>query len=394
MLPRPQTEQEVIEDPIRVLIVDDSAVMRGLLNRILRVSPACEVVASASNGENAISKLQRNDVDVILLDIEMPVMDGLTAIPLLLETCPMVKIIMVSTLTTHDAEIGIEALERGAHDYIGKPSSNRDLAEGSDFAGELVRKIIGLGREARRGEMCRSEARRADVSVRQEDRLRPAAVPSGTPPQSASLYKGKEIVLRSGPMIPPKAIAIGSSTGGPKALTEVLASVDDAVMQPIFITQHMPPTFTTMLSQHLSKASNRPCQEGVDGMAILPGNIYLAPGGYHMTVQGTPLAPTIALNQEPPENFCRPAVDPMLRSIEAVYGAQLLVVILTGMGSDGQIGCTSLAEAGATILAQDEATSTVWGMPGAVATSGLCNEVLPLSEIGKRISEIATGKRP
>ncbi len=365
----------------RVMIVDDSAVIRGLLSRILEASPDCEVVASAGNGQNAVSALRRHDVDVVLLDIEMPVMDGLTAIPLLLEVCPTVKIIMVSTLTTKNAEIGLEALERGAHDYIAKPTSNSDLTGESGFSGELLRKVVGLGDRARRDGTARP-------------RHRPAAVPRNTPAPVKALHQGKEVTLRTNPIVYPKAIAIGSSTGGPKALTEVLANIDKDIQQPIFITQHMPPTFTAMLAQHLTKAAGRPCQEGVDGMRVLPGNIYLAPGGYHMTVSGNALSPTIALNQDPPENFCRPSVDPMLRSIEAVYGPKVLIVILTGMGSDGQLGCKPLVEAGAVVIAQDEATSTVWGMPGAVATAGLCNEVLPLSEIGKRISQIAIGKRP
>lgn len=380
MLPNPA--EPVSEDatvPCRVMIVDDSAVIRGLLTRILEASPECEVVASAGNGETAVTALRRHDPDVILLDIEMPVMDGLTAIPHLLEAKPSVRIIMVSTLTSRNAEVAFEAMRRGAHDYIGKPTTSRDISDGTDFASELVRKITGL-----------AAALRKEGKLSATTRPRPVAVDAAPkePRRTA------EIVLRNSPVVQPTAIAIGSSTGGPKALADMFADVDRDFSLPIFITQHMPPTFTAMLAQHLTKASGRTCVEGEDGMPVTPGNIYLAPGGFHMTVTGTPVAAKIALNQDPPENFCRPAVDPMLRSIAEVYGSKVLIVILTGMGCDGQLGCVPFAEKGATIIAQDEATSTVWGMPGAVARAGLCNEVLPLSRIGRRISEIASGKRP
>lgn len=378
MLPRTEPADRTQTRPCRVMVVDDSAVIRGLITRILQDSPDCEVVASAGNGENAVSMARRHDLDIILLDVEMPVMDGLTAIPLLLEVRPAAKIVMVSALTVRNAESAMEALRLGAHDYIGKPTSNRDLSGGSDFASELVRKICGLAAPARRTA---------------DDATRVPARPRAVIRQSSVLQQPKDLVLRKSLFQQPAAIAIGSSTGGPKALTDMFGDVDRTIKQPIFITQHMPPTFTTMLAQHLTKASGRTCQEGENGMTVMPGNIYLAPGGYHMTVEGTPGAAKIVLDQKPAENFCRPAVDPMLRSIANVYGSKVLVVILTGMGSDGQLGCRTFAENGATIIAQDEPTSTVWGMPGAVARAGLCNEVLPLPEIGKRISQIASGKR-
>jgi two-component system chemotaxis response regulator CheB len=384
MLLKPESVEQRSLAPCRVLVVDDSAVVRGLLTRILRASDNCEVVASAGNGENAINTLRRHEVDVILLDIEMPVMDGLTAIPLLLAERPSVKIIMVSTLTTRNAESAMEAMRLGAHDYIAKPSSNRELSGGSDFAGDLIRKVCGLAATVRRP--GGNAANAANV------RARPRPVDLGAAPLNA-LRQAKNIVLRDTPIVTPSAIAIGSSTGGPKALTEMFANVDRSIAQPIFITQHMPPTFTAMLAQHLTKASGRTCCEGVHGMPVVPGNIYLAPGGFHMTVEGSAIAAKIALNQDPPENFCRPAVDPMLCGIAKVYGSRVLIVILTGMGSDGQHGCKAFAANGATIIAQDEASSTVWGMPGAVATAGLCNEILPLSQIGRRISEIASGTR-
>jgi two-component system chemotaxis response regulator CheB len=387
MLARPDPADRTSAAACRVMVVDDSAVVRGMLTRLLEGHPEFAVVASAGNGESAVSTLRRHEIDVILLDIDMPVMDGLTAIPLLLEQRPGVKIVIVSTLMVENPDCATEAMRRGAHDFIAKPSSARELTGEGGFAGELLRKLNAvIGGEP------------ATAGATPPQRRQPQPVLVDGPPNAAgdtsTIRAPRTFVLRKAPVVHPSAIAIGSSTGGPKALTEIFSTVDRDFMLPIFITQHMPPTFTAMLAQHLAKASGRVCEEGVDGMDVVPGNIYLAPGGYHMTVQGKPGAAKIALNQEPPENFCRPAVDPMLRSVAAVYGTNVLVVILTGMGSDGQLGCAPLAAGGATVIAQDEATSTVWGMPGAVAMAGLCNEVLSLSEIGTRISQIAIGKRP
>lgn len=368
-------------DPIRVMVVDDSAVVRGLMSRFLEDDEKCAVIASASNGKNALKVLERNDVDVILLDIEMPVMDGLTALPLLLELKPSVQIIMVSTVTTRSAHIALEALALGAKDYIPKPISSEDMRS-AKFTDELLRKVTTLGLAAQETAPRRSK-QSGDRAARKH---KPVTAEKSAP----SLYRGKSIVLRDDPVKRPGIIAIGSSTGGPAALSTVVSAISGDVRQPIVITQHMPATFTKILAQRLAKETGRPAAEAVNGEVIKEGHIYVAPGDYHMTFTGTPTAPKVKLLQTPPENFCRPAVDPMLRSLGDMFGPKVLTVILTGMGHDGLQGSRQLAGRGGAVIAQDEATSTVWGMPGAVATEGVCNAVVPLREIGPLITEIAT----
>ncbi len=373
-------ERSAAADPIRVMVVDDSAVVRGLLSRLLEHDDQCAVIASASNGKNALKVLERNDVDVLLLDIEMPVMDGLTALPLLLELKPSVQIIMVSTLTTRSAHIALEALALGAKDYIAKPTSSEDMRS-DKFSDELLRKVAALGQAGRKTKV--SPRKRVDATP-----ARPKSKPVSE--SRPSLYRGKSIDLRSGLVPHPSVIAIGSSTGGPAALSTVVSAISPEVQQPILITQHMPATFTKILAQRLGKESGRPSAEAANAETIKEGHIYVAPGDFHMTIAGTPTAPKFKLLQTPPENFCRPAVDPMLRSLSDIYGSKVLTVILTGMGHDGLQGSRKLADLGGAVIAQDEATSTVWGMPGAVATEGVCNAVVPLEQIGELISKIAT----
>jgi two-component system, chemotaxis family, protein-glutamate methylesterase/glutaminase len=359
-------------DPYRVMVVDDSAVIRGLLTRSLEKDPAITVVASVGNGEVAIKALARHDIEVIILDIEMPVMDGLTALPKLLAAQPGVQVIMASTLTRKNAEVSLRALQAGAADYLPKPSSTSELTGAAAFQHELIAKVKALAGAARPGRRTRQD--------------RTPARASATP--AVAIQPKRTITLRKGSLALPRVIAIGSSTGGPQALLEVLRDMAAAVKLPIVITQHMPPTFTTLLAEHIERVTGVPCAEGRDGQAIDGGRIYLAPGDYHMVVERNGAGAIIRLNQDPPENFCRPSVDPMLRSMAKVYGAGLLTIILTGMGSDGQKGATQVVEAGGTVIAQDEATSVVWGMPGAVATSGLCSAVLPIKEIGPSVRKL------
>jgi len=356
--------------PYRVMLVDDSAVIRGLLARTLESSPDIVIQASVGNGEQAIAALARHDVDVIVLDIEMPVMDGLTALPKLVATSPSVKIIMASTLTQRNAEISLRALGAGAADYIPKPTSTHGIAAAGDFKRDLVDKVLGLGAAARKAAASRVGRRRVAEAG------------------GASLYDA-EISLRPASRARPSVLAIGSSTGGPQALTEMLSHVPKDIVQPILVTQHMPGTFTAILARHLAEAAGRPSCEAVAGMPLSDGEIYVAPGGKHMVVVPTEDGPILQLLDTPPENFCKPAVDPMLRSLAEHFGDSVLCVILTGMGHDGLEGARHLINAGSTVIAQDEATSVVWGMPGAVATAGLCSAVLPLEEIGDRVATIA-----
>jgi len=360
-------------EPYRVMVVDDSAVIRGLLTRSLEKDPAVRVIASVSNGELAIKALERHDVEVVILDIEMPVMDGLTALPKLLAAQPGLQVIMASTLTRKNAEVSLRALQAGAADYIPKPSSSSELTSADVFQRELLDKVKALAKASRPNRPAT---------------MRPRNLDSRMPVAPANLAPKRTITLRKASAALPRIIAIGSSTGGPQALLEVLRDIAARVKLPILITQHMPATFTTLLAEHIERATGVPCAEGKDGEVVHAGRIYLAPGNYHMIVESQGASTVVRLNQNPPENFCRPSVDPMLRSLARIYGSSLLTIILTGMGSDGQKGAMEVVEAGGTVIAQDEATSVVWGMPGAVATSGLCSAVLPIQEIGPSVRKL------
>jgi two-component system chemotaxis response regulator CheB len=370
--------------PVRVMVVDDSAVIRGLITRALESDTGIQVVATVSNGQLAVSQMSRSDVDVIVLDIEMPVMDGLTALPELLKAAPDVKIIMASTLTQRNAQVSIEALQKGASDYIPKPSSTGEIHGSVDFKRDLVEKVKVLGR----------------VRRDRRDRNKTAGIPEAKPAPAARqplaagarpslLSPTSPIVLRPFGRSTPQIVAIGSSTGGPQALFAVLGALPAAFKLPIVITQHMPATFTTILAEHIARVAKRPSAEGRDGEPIEPGKIYLAPGDNHMVVETQGTQKIIRLNKNPPENFCRPAVDPMFRSLAAAYGPGVLGVVLTGMGSDGAKGGRVLVDAGATVIAQDEASSVVWGMPGAAAQAGICSALLPIDKVAGEIARIA-----
>lgn len=369
-------------DKIRVMLVDDSAVVRGLVTRILEEDPAIAVVASVGNGQMALSALERQDIDVIVLDIEMPVMDGMTALPLLLKADPGIRIIMQSTLTLKGADVSLRALQIGAADYIPKPTATRDLAGGMDFKKELLDKVKALG-----------YARRRDPNRKQRPGggSAPPRPTSSLSPRPSALSPAGPIKLRTHTPEPPDVIAIGSSTGGPQALFNLLGTMRaGTVKQPILITQHMPATFTTILAEHISRVSGWEAKEAQDGEAIKGGRVYVAPGDFHMLVEVKGADKVLRLTKDPPENFCRPAVDPMLRSISAAYGKRVLVAILTGMGSDGAKGGAVVVEAGGTVIAQDEASSVVWGMPGAATNAGICSAVLPLGEIAPWMIKLAT----
>jgi two-component system chemotaxis response regulator CheB len=358
---------------IRVMVVDDSAVIRGLFARALEQDPEIKVVASVGDGRMAVDSVKRHDIDVVVLDIEMPVMDGLTAVPLLIEAKPGLPIIMASTLTRKNAEISMRALALGAKDYVTKPSTTSQLTSAASFQQELIAKIKALVR-----------GRREPRPARPATGAAPAVQPLRPP------ARGTTVTLRSAGTEKPEVLAIGSSTGGPQALFKVVAELSKDVRQPILITQHMPATFTTILAEHLARVSNRACAEAKDGEPLEPGRIYVAPGDFHMIVEGHgPAKRTLRLLKTPPENFCRPAVDPMLRSLADSFGRRVLVAILTGMGYDGQRGAERIVEAGGTVIAQDETSSVVWGMPGAVALAGLCSAVLPIGEIGPYLQRAA-----
>lgn len=507
----------------RVMVVDDSAVIRGLETRVLESDPDIKVVASVDSGAAAIAALDTHEIDVVILDIEMPVMDGLTALPLLLEKRPNLTVIMSSALSQSNANLSFLALTLGAADYIPKPSSSNQLTGEGDYKTALIHKVKALtaashraslkeapavqgafspnerrfraeratgpvedGRPRRqafsapnlpptlgnaplpsapapqtlptmppgmpsgigsgagsasplerqtaltnfpsvaavRGDAEATDVVKPEVYARENKVVPPrAASPARTtapnaakrtppPPSSSPVARAAErsapvtssnpspspmpggagsFVTRSAGTERPDVIVIGSSTGGPQALFTLLNGLRKAggVTQPILITQHMPVTFTTILAEHITRQTGFPAREGQDGERIEGGRVYVAPGDYHMTVEGKGSEKVIRLNHGEPENFCRPAVDPLFRSVAKVWGKKVLACILTGMGSDGSRGGKIVVEAGGTLIAQDEATSVVWGMPGAAAATGMCSAVLPIGEMAGWVYKFA-----
>ena len=356
------------------MVCDDSVAIRGAIVRMLESDPAIRVVARAANGRLAIDELARTQVDVVVLDIEMPVLDGIAALPLLLRADPDLRVIMASTLTTRGADIALRALRLGAADYVPKPSSI-GAAGHEMFRDELIEKVKGLARLRRRAKL--------------------PPLPGRPPPQPMRLLPAA--------VMPARLLAIGSSTGGPQALFTLVQSLGTSLPVPVVLTQHMPRTFTPILAEHIRKLGGLPCAEARDGEALQAGNIYLAPGDRHLLVERVParlgaIGPATTglqarLTEDPQENFCRPSVDPMLRSAAAACDGRVLVAMLTGMGHDGLAGTRRVIEAGGTAIAQDEATSVVWGMPGAVAQAGLCHAVLPLTEIAAKLRSLLGGRR-
>jgi len=349
------------------MVVDDSAVVRGFIVRILQSDSTIELVATCSNGQSAVHQVARAKPDVVILDIEMPVMDGLTALPKLLAADPDTRVIMASTLTQKNAEVSLEAMALGAADYIPKPVASQ-LNGNDNFQRDLLAKIAALGR-------------------RRQDRAHVATIPAAVP------RKPPAFALRNVPPRDPRIVAIGSSTGGPQALLTLLKSLSPDCSVPIVIAQHMPATFTTVLAQHIERTAGRPCREAVHGEAIAPGRIYLAPGDFHFELARDGTALKAQLNKTPPQNFCRPSVNPLFCSVARLFGAQAVAIMLTGMGSDGLDGTREIAGAGGAVIAQDEASSVVWGMPGAIANAGLCSAVLPLTGIAPHLISLFARSR-
>ena len=360
--------------PIRVMIVDDSAVVRGLVSRWIEEEPGLEVVARHANGRLAVDNVAKSAPDIVLLDIEMPVMDGLEALPLLLKALPDLRVLMVSTLTRRNAEISFKALALGALDYVPKPDTNREITTSLDFRQEVIRKIKLLGRV----------------------RMPHAALSDAKPDRAETAPAERKLAFKQRPfsLVPPRIIAIGSSTGGPQALAVLLGKASPSLSRvPVLVAQHMPPVFTGILAERLARATGRETKEGAEGEALRPGTIYVAPGNHHMTVL-RPANPALRIGSEPPVHFCRPAVDPLFASVAATFGPAALGIVLTGMGHDGAAGARAIADAGGSVIAQDEASSTVWGMPGAAASVGACAAVLPPAEIAETVAKLVKGERP
>jgi two-component system chemotaxis response regulator CheB len=340
---------------IRVLIVDDAAVFRRVLSEELSKDPELQVVGTAANGRIALARMPQVSPDVVILDIEMPEMDGLATLKELRKTYPRLPVIMFSALTERGAEATLDALALGATDYFTKPSN----AGGLDCSLDVIRNELIPEIKALCG---------ARPAV-------PAVVPARPPAETVRPAPG-----------PAKIVAIGTSTGGPNALAEVFRRLAPGLPVPVVIVQHMPPMFTRLLSERLAAEFRLPAEEGRQNTPLQPGHVYVAPGDYHLTVTRLGLQVYSQLNHDPPENSCRPAADVLFRSVARAYGTGALAVVLTGMGQDGLRGCEAVRESGGQVIVQDEATSVVWGMPGAVARAGLADRVLPISLIGEEIA--------
>ena len=391
---------------IKVMVVDDSVVIRGLIGRWISEDPGLVLVGSHRNGRLAVEDIAKSRPDIVVLDIEMPDMDGLTALPQLLRNSPNSKIIMASTLTRRNAEISLRALSLGATDYVPKPESNSQITTSKEFRVELLDKIKAIGGISdggiagfRAGRQAGRPGAQTSVSRVQQSRQTLAKDGQGaakvtTATAVAGIGAGG-ITLRKFGSARPRALLIGSSTGGPQALEKLLHEIGPQMRSaPILITQHMPATFTAILADHLSRSSGMPAAEARDGEVVQNGHIYVAPGGKHMLLTKQAGQAVIKLTDTPPVNFCKPAVDPLFETAAQVYGSAALAVVLTGMGHDGAAGAQFIVDAGGSIIAQDEASSVVWGMPGAAAHAGVCAAVLPLNQIGAKVMRIFRGERP
>lgn len=338
--------------PVRVLVVDDSLVVRKLLSEALASTPEVQVAGTASNGAIALTKIPQLDPDVITLDIEMPGLNGIETLKEIRKLYPKLPVIMFSTLTEQGAAVTLEALSLGASDYVTKPTNSSSLAGAmGQVRRELIDKILSLS--------------------------------GHSPVLHARLVHPPKQRRATGSRI--EILAIGTSTGGPKALAEVIPRLPSEFPVPVVIVQHMPPLFTRLLAERLNAQSQVRVNEGEAGCPLEPGKVWIAPGNHHMTIARRGTKIILDLNQGPPENSCRPAVDVLFRSVAQVYGSNALAVVMTGMGADGARGAAAIHEAGGEVFVQDEASSVVWGMPGAVASAGLADKISPLQEISQGV---------
>ncbi|MGA7244827.1 MAG: chemotaxis response regulator protein-glutamate methylesterase [Terracidiphilus sp.] len=348
----------------RILIVDDSAVTRGLLRSVISADPSLEIAGTAVDGIAGLQAIESARPDLVLLDVEMPNMDGLETLRALRTRAYRVPVVMVSAVTQRGARVTVEALGCGASDYVAKPTGYSDREHAlRALAQELLPKIQAL-------------------TVTAVGEAPPRVLATAAPPEHGKASS-----------TPPSVVVIGVSTGGPAALEVLLSAIPLHFPLPILIVQHMPEVFTAPLAERLSQRCRIHVREATDGAPIIAGNIYLARGNWHMEVlapsrAGSP--PTLHLHQGPLENHCRPAVDVLFRSAAAIFGPATLAVVLTGMGSDGLAACRIIRARGGTVLAQDQATSVVWGMPGVVARAGLAQRVMPLPAIASEILRLAS----
>lgn len=359
---------------IRVVVVDDSVVIRRLVVQALESDPEVEVVGTAANGKLALTKIEQLAPDAVTMDIEMPELNGVDAVRELRRRGHRMPIIMFSTLTERGATATLDALSAGASDYVAKPSNVGSISESlAAVADQLIPKIRALVPTARRAP---GVAGRPPIT----------GTTTTTPRAAASRAATARPGVRRHPV---RAVVLGCSTGGPEALSRVVERLNVPLPVPMLVVQHMPAVFTRQLANRLDRLGPSRVFEAEDGQALVPGGIYIAPGDTHLEVEGKAGRLRARITRTPPVNFCRPSVDVLFRSALGAIGPDLLAVILTGMGADGKAGSGAIAEAGGTVVVQDEQTSVVWGMPGATATAGYAHRILPILEIGQTISAIA-----
>jgi two-component system, chemotaxis family, protein-glutamate methylesterase/glutaminase len=354
----------MVDSPrVRVLVIDDSVVVRKVLSDVLSATPGIALAGAASNGETGLAKLEQLKPDVVTLDIEMPGMDGLKVLAEIRKRHPKLPVIMFSTLTEHGATATLDALALGATDYATKPTNSENLANAKEqISRDLVAKITGL-----------------KLSSPPPAPAKPAVPVTPLPHKAVQ----RRIDL----------VAIGTSTGGPNALAEVIPQLPKEFPVPVLVVQHMPALFTRMLAERLNARSPLQVCEGQAGQKLNPGMVCVAPGDYHMVVARRGLDLTLELNQDAPENSCRPAVDVLFRSVARNYGPHALGIVLTGMGFDGAKGAKAIRDAGGEVLVQDEGSSVVWGMPGAVVAAGATDQIYPLARVPQEIVRRVSTRR-
>ena len=348
--------------PIRVLVCDDSLTIRTILTTTLGADADLEIAGTAINGQACLDALAADLPDLVVLDVEMPVMDGISALREIRRRHAKLPVVMFSSLTERGAQATVDALLAGANDYVAKPAGLNPAEVGARIRDDLVGRIKALVPRLRTAA--------------------PDAVPRGSTPPAPVVARPRPAGLRE----PIRGVVIAVSTGGPAALAEMLPACVAGAGVPILIVQHMPAFFTTQLADRLGKICTVPVREAAEGMLAAAGTVLLAPGGRHMELAGDPLMPRIRLHDGPPENSCRPSADVLFRSAARLWGAGTLGVVLTGMGRDGLAGARAIVEAGGGIIAQDEFSSVVWGMPGEVVRAGLADAVLPVAQIGVEVA--------
>jgi two-component system chemotaxis response regulator CheB len=356
---------------VQAMVVGTSEIVADRIKAVLRHQKGIDLAAEARDGVDAVSHLRRRAIDVIFIDIGDANVKLATDMSRLLKVDVHAQIVLVATLTFANVKNAMAGLVAGAAEFVQAPSRHTPYLAETDFTRQIGELAEGLGR------------------ARRDKGQRVIASPALTHRHEHKAPKE----LRKRRPHKPQAIAVASSTGGPQALFTLFSGLADSITLPIFLTQHMPAGFTTALADHITRRTGHACAEGKDGETVESGRIYMAPGGFHMVPKRSGGGVKITIDEGPEENFCRPSAEPMMRGLIAAYGAEnILFVVLTGMGADGKAGAKAVADGGGTVVVQDQETSVVWGMPGAVAAAGDCHAILPLSEIADFVCQVALGK--